>query len=707
MGLITKYYCNVKSKSLVFYLPTGEFEITSYNKFFLEILNLCNGGLNYNEIIKKCEDFEELAIKLLNFLIDNELVTSLKHWSKIDYKYSNYPDLEIISNFNAENIHSLEFDSINTISVANNEISNFNSLVIKRKSTRDFVDIAIPFEKIKQLLWSMSKYTTSSAGGYYPYNIILCNHIETPELKQGWYHFIEKTSELKRLNVIYDDHYCERIHDDPFILQNATCTLYLVAQLESHCDKYTNRGIKFVFAEGGSLIQNAYLVAAEQEIGICALGGFDEKFLIKYLNLNKKWIIPFSLVLGTPSKDEKYCVSMNDLHEKVSNLESKLSKSNKLINTTNFVWNEYFTNTLVSTTSNFITGNTNQPESGYGTSNIRTISKLKSLVEVYERVVCSKPSYDIQSTAANLDVFINPNDIFCRNGNYIDEFELYDFNVNDVNLWVKGFDIHEKSNNYTLIDTLYYPDHHDYLKRRPYIFGSSNGAGGHYDQDLAKIGAFCELLERDALMVMWYAKKTVQQLDSYSLPRRLLEKIISYSELGIDIKIYDVSIDIPTFLVVFLNEKSQPHFTSGASSNLNSDVALLKAFEEAEVNYLSWSKFGKFENIELDSIFEPFHHHLYYCNKSNLTNLNWLFSSSTKKYENWKVDLNKLLNMYDPWFFHLQHELVPELYIYKCLSSNLAPIHFGFPAQFNISKRLDKLGFIENLENSNLPHFFS
>lgn len=709
MGLIVKYYCVNIDDNLVFYTPSGEFTITTYTSQINNILINCNGSKSYNQIIEKCVGFEDIAQQLLNFLIEKNIVIDIKNWIKSDYQLTSYPDLAPSTDFNHDNKYQLNIkvQSEDSVTITNNSNGLLNTLISNRKSTRDFINQAVPLNKLATILESMSKYTTPSTGGFYPYNIILCNHIDTFELPQGWYRLDDKNKKLLRLDIDYEFDHCVRIHDDPYILENSTCSIYLVTQLESHCNKYTNRGLKFVFSEGGALIQNAYLTAAQEDVGISALGGFDEKFLIEYLNLDSIWVIPFSLVVGSINNEKNYTSSLQELNDKVFSLTTILHDNGYLKNTQEYTWNKDISNNpLISTTSQFIT-NDMRSDSGFGTSNTRQLSKLKSLVEVYERIVSTEPCFDTQTTAIELPNYVNPNIVLPRNKEYVEKYNLYKFSSKDENLWLTGFDYHENEKNYSLIDTLYYPAYHDYLNREPYIYGNSSGTCGHYDRNLAKQGAFYELLERDALMVMWYSKKVVLELEHSSLPGIIASQIKNYAKHGVVVKILDISIDIPTYLTIFLNEQHQPHFTSGASSNLSSCNALKKSFDEAEFNYLSWYKLGDFIESESNDISEPFHHHLFYCNKTNWSYISWLLNTKKRKYIAYKQNFEALLSKFNPWFFHLRNPMIPELYIYKCLCDNLAPIHFGFPAQFDISNRLESLGLTLDVTNLNTPHFFS
>ncbi len=705
MGLIAKYYCKLNKNSLVFYLPSGKFTIESDVSAFADVLDLCDGSLEYNEIIQNADSENEISLQVLDHLIENKIVVKIQDWLKNDYDLTMFPDIKPILEYENHNSYLLE-PHIEKTKLINEEarLTNITDIISARKSTRDFVNEPIDTCSLIEILKNISKHSVPSPGGYAVYEVVICVHRDDTNLCKGWYWYNQQTQGLDKLLLPYSEQSLKRIHEDEFILDNVTFSVYLLAQLESHFQKYGNRGLKFVFAEGGSLLQNAYLCAAELDIGIVALGGFDEKFLLKSLNFKNPWIVPFSFVLGKSSNNKNYSEKNNQLQRNIALLKKSLISEGYIKTTQIQKWDEN-NNPLVSCSTEFIIdGNS---DFGFGTANTSALSLLKSLVETHERVACSQPHFTVSATADNLKNYIDPNTVFKRSANYVNHYDLYKFCTSDTNFWIEGHDYLEEKSTMTLVDTVFYPVSENFLGRNPFIYGNSSGVGAHFESHLAKQSALFENLERDALMVTWFSKRPVPRMDYKSVESSVYSKIEKYNCIGVEVIILDISLHIPTFLVVFINKSSQPHFTSGASSNLNSDQALKKAFQEAEFNYLSWREYGKFKVVNKDDIVQPTDHHMFYCDLSRLDSLRWLTDSQITTYTHKECEIETLLDEYNPWFFQIKSKLAPSLYVYRCLCDNLAKISFGGELQFLPDQRMKSLGMKINASQLKTPHFFS
>lgn len=705
MGLITKHYCKLKNNSLEFYLPSGKFTIESDVSAFVDVLDLCDGSLEYDEIIQNTVSEKEISIQVLDHLIANKIVVKIKDWIKYDYDLTMFPDIKPVKEYENNNSYILKPHIENTKSI-NGEarLTNIADIISVRKSTRDYINEPINTCSLNEILKCVSKHSVPSPGGYAVYEVLVCVHRDDTDISKGWHWYNQKNQTLDKLKTPYSEQSLKRIHEDEFILHNVTYSVYLVAQLESHFQKYGNRGLKFVFAEGGSLLQNAYLCAAEMGIGIVALGGFDEKFLLQYLNFETPWIVPFSFVLGKSSNDKAYSKKNNQLKENIDLLKKSLISEGYIKNTQIQKWDEN-NNPLVSCSTEFVIEG--YSDFGFGTANTTALSLLKSLVETHERVASSQPHFTVNTRADKLDSYIDPNMVYKRSIDYVNKYSLYKFSTSDINLWLEGHDYLEEKSTMTLVDTVFYPVSKNYLGREPFIYGNSSGVGAHFEPHLAKQSALFEILERDALMVTWFSKRPVLRLDYRSLESSICSLIEKHNKLGVEVIILDISIHIPTFLVVFINKSSQPHFTSGASSNLNSDQALKKAFQEAEFNYLSWREYGQFKAVNKDDIVQPTDHHMFYCDLSRLDSLRWLTDSQITTYTHKECEIETLLDEYNPWFFQIKSKLAPSLYVYRCLCDNLAKISFGSELQFLPDQRMKSLGMKINASQLKTPHFFS
>lgn len=177
----------------------------------------------------------------------------------------------------------------------------FCRLLNGRESTREFNDSPIPFEKLNKILFYSfgiknpevsSEHTRRfypSAGARYPIEAYLLNN-NVEELNKGLYHYNCKSNELeslleKDLSLESSQIFGEAYKGNPnFIVING-----VISRTEV---KYGINAYRFALIESGHIGQNISLLAQKENLGCCALGGFDNDKLSKLLDINQEDEIP-------------------------------------------------------------------------------------------------------------------------------------------------------------------------------------------------------------------------------------------------------------------------------------------------------------------------------------------------------------------------------------------------------------------------------
>lgn len=607
-------------------MAKGKFTIQTNIQMLKCILDLCDGELNYEEIITElCNQFaSENVCQVLTCLISNLIVVETSELSKIHHKLTMYPDT---FQSGSTKVRPTKFGEMSNkvihLPAAN---SNLDNILTQRKCFRDFGQKSLSLRTVSELLNVITVVenikTYPSAGGFYPYDFIIYVNDSKSELLRGWY-FLNKDQTPFYLSLILTNHeseYYNRIICDVFLASQKNITVFLVCNFDKHIKKYGNRGYKFAIAEGGSVIQNACLYAAHNGLHILPYGGFDEQFIINMLGI-KNASIPFSFLIGSSTNKLKYSKEKENLYLKLHTIQSSLIKEKIITDIHLTYWSDTDPkNTLISAHSKFSVYSNTQVlygDSGFGTGSTADIAKLKALMEVYERVVSSSPANITWKNASELDSFLNPIEYINQNRDFVESLGLYEFQIDDLNPWVKVCNFSESYNSYALMDQVYYGFDEGIVKRPLVTYGNSSGIAAHFDKQEAKLRSYFELIERDALMVLWYSKSNFVKIPTNKLASKYSFKINQYNKVGVKVHILDISIELPTFLVIFESDSNLPKISAGACSNLNPHKALQKAMEEAEFNFLSWREFGKFKEIGVASIREPIDHLLYYSSANN------------------------------------------------------------------------------------------
>ena len=184
----------------------------------------------------------------------------------------------------------------------------FCRLLNERESTREFNDSPISFETLNKIFFysfgiknpdASSKHTRRfypSAGARYPIEAYLLNN-NVDALDRGLYHYNCKSNQLellleKDLSTESSQIFGEAYNGNPnFIVMNG-----VISRTEV---KYGINAYRFALIELGHIGQNISLLAEKENVGCCALGGFDNDKLSKLLDVNQEDEIPlYAFSLG-------------------------------------------------------------------------------------------------------------------------------------------------------------------------------------------------------------------------------------------------------------------------------------------------------------------------------------------------------------------------------------------------------------------------
>ena len=108
----------------------------------------------------------------------------------------------------------------------------------------------------------------------------------TDDVPSGLYHYNVKSHSL---DVLWQREFPEaellKLFTYPWVAQ-ASVVFILTAQFSRTQSKYGERGYRYILLEAGHMAQNMYLVAADQGVKCCALGGTKDELIEKLLDID-------------------------------------------------------------------------------------------------------------------------------------------------------------------------------------------------------------------------------------------------------------------------------------------------------------------------------------------------------------------------------------------------------------------------------------
>jgi SagB-type dehydrogenase family enzyme len=185
-----------------------------------------------------------------------------------------------------------------------------------RRSVRAYPGEPVTLWQLGQLLgWShgisarpgqtvSSGRTAPSAGGLYPIEIYVAAQ-EVSGLAPAVYHYNPKTHSLE---TVATHNAFERIRGAslyPEIVGRANLYLMLVAVFARTCQKYGERGYRFVLLDCGHVAQNLHLVGTAVGLGSVGIGGFLDDPLNELLELDGvNEAVVHTIAVGSVSEPE-------------------------------------------------------------------------------------------------------------------------------------------------------------------------------------------------------------------------------------------------------------------------------------------------------------------------------------------------------------------------------------------------------------------
>lgn len=183
------------------------------------------------------------------------------------------------------NMKDTETDILPTLS------SKRNMTLMKTLDRRSLLNVlyhTYRFEEEKSL-------KSPSPGGIYPLELyIIINKVTG--VKPGVYFYDRKNIKLSYMNN-FNNIYELNVPSNEFT-KNVGCMIFFVCNINNLMNKYGARAYRYCLIECGHVGQNLSIVSDKLNIKSCAIGGFYDNKVKKYLNLGDNLYPLYAYVLG-------------------------------------------------------------------------------------------------------------------------------------------------------------------------------------------------------------------------------------------------------------------------------------------------------------------------------------------------------------------------------------------------------------------------
>lgn len=218
---------------------------------------------------------------------------------------------------------------------------------------------------------------------------------------------------------------------------------------------------------------------------------------------------------------------------------------------------------------------------------------------------------------------------------------------------------------------------------------NSSGIAAHTSYRMATHKAVMELVERDAIMRNWNSKTPPAVIPRELIPVHERHRIADFEKMGRTAKVLLMISEYAYVVQVVIIGNEYPCFVNGSAASFSFDVALSKAFQEAEYALLTDLSLSVPPNpIDPKDVREPSDHGLLYAYPSYIDQISWLWSGKvTDKLEDMTPMSVEELCCATATDISDLSELDCPIKVVMARSKKLVPIEFGY--------------------NGSLPHYFA
>ena len=198
-----------------------------------------------------------------------------------------------------------EFDKIILPSADSSSFSIMDVVeaIEKRESIRDYSSIPMSIKGVKRIIPNVvALRNVPSAGARNAFEtFLLINNVDG--LESGLYKYVALEHVLLKLDLNKD--LSEKFTlacDEQDHVKNSNVTFIWTAVPDRMTWSYAERSYRYLFIDAGHVCQNLYLVAEKLNLGVCAVGHYDDDTMNSMLNIDGEK--QFTIYVATVGKKE-------------------------------------------------------------------------------------------------------------------------------------------------------------------------------------------------------------------------------------------------------------------------------------------------------------------------------------------------------------------------------------------------------------------
>jgi len=298
--------------ALVFITPEREVRVEGDPRLAAEVLSRCDGLRTAEEIARGFGDgLADDVLELIEILADNEVVVDCTQAYRQFHRHSALRSgfFREIDDADLDALMRQTFEPSGLLERRERlqpRLGPVLDLTRRRSSAWSGRERPVSYPELSTVLSAMYRLgdeirPVPSAGAIYPLVLHVAIREPLPPLEPGLWWYDPRARELRLLDeghIQVEPPLIPHPTTDPLIAAGRPVVI-ISADLERAARKYSNRGYRYALMEAGATMQNAYLAAAELDLPVRAVGGFDDEGLHELLDLPERVRPLLALLIGS------------------------------------------------------------------------------------------------------------------------------------------------------------------------------------------------------------------------------------------------------------------------------------------------------------------------------------------------------------------------------------------------------------------------
>lgn len=456
-------------------------------------------------------------------------------------------------------------------------------------------------------------------------------------------------------------------------VRHAPVVVCISADFGIPCFKYGERGLMYAVLEAGHAAQNALLSATDLGLASVEVGGFSDAELKTLLRLPSGTTPVTTIALGhraQPASEDRARISLQTRWIELPESRYQPGFHLAMVQGGKKGW-------------------------AWGRDASAEVAFDKAVSEMWERMACAHLGDTREGRSKDFDDVLTPERVAAFDGRQFSRagFPVKPFAPAAKRKWARAVRSDTGGEQWLPAELVYFRSAFEpSYGARACAFANSSGVAAATDEALAKERALLELIERDAFMTHWLARRTAPHVPKRRLPASVRRRVEALERLGLLVVLADITLDLAPVVAAWVQSEAGTYTTVGACAHFDLTAAADHALAEAESQVHLMEAGLRPPPRDARNIDHAWDHGEIYMQSAYFRRADWQFKASGSRWipaaRRLPTSLDELLNLLHRRGLYAAFAALPnprgapqDLSIVRAVVPGLVPMTFGYDTE--------------------------